>query len=1058
MRTKRDSWALGIRLLWPVAFVLLFLAPGRVYGQGSVTGKIIGTAVDQSKAEVPGVAIVLRNTQTNMTRSTVTSELGAYEFLDVPVGIYELSAEKEGFVKGVAQVQVTVQSTVVVNLPLKVGSVSQEVMVSGQAEILNTTDATLSGFVDNQKVNELPLNGRSFVDLIGLQPGATPPIVTGGGRTSATRNAGGFVNGSDDFYNDFTIDGGDFNDIVVPDSLINKALIGSGVPPDAIGEFRVITANGDAESGTVAGAHINVVTKSGTNQIHGAVWEFLRDNVFDARNFFDPKNTLPFRLNQFGAVAGGPIRKDKNFFFGSYEGYRQSLQETTVAVVPTPLLVNAMPGGPSFGNLKELFQAYYPAPDPGFSPTALVAPLRTSVDASNHRQSFLIRSDNQLTSKDSLSGRIIFNNAIGPPGVLLSTGIAGGNIGFGWRTINPQITYTRMISPRTVNEFRINYNRSRLSVSFDEPSAAVVPLGFSRNAADANGLPFLIPAGTGLTIMGQFLGIPEGRVADVYQFSDTLTMTRGRHTLKTGFNIFRYQVNSFNTGDTPRAQVIFIGFGPPFDNSSFGLTTGNFFQQTQTFNLLPLNSSHRYDRFSHFAGFVQDAFQVRRNLTFDYGLRYELSTLPNEKNGIQNNLYQLDSSGQPIANANISDITRVGLFKPQNLSFAKLNKLNFAPRLGVAWSPFGSRIVVRAAYGIFWQRPDLFFFNDGTANPPFSIPTNLTGQTFGTHANPNNFLNQAINASVYNPGNRATYVQQYNLSLQLKVDATSYFQVGYVGSHTVRSNINSEPNLGGAFAGARPNPKFGLINLDTNEGNSHYNSLQVEFNRRLSKGLSWQSSYTYSKNIGLAEAGSTPTNLQNFSVDRGPMDADLRHMFITNVLYTLPWGPGKSMFTDGLSSKILGDWSLSGILIAHSGQTFSILAGSDVNGDGNNTDRAKILPGATLAQLKNSSGDKTQFLRPQSQVLNVLLSPTNGTLLGRNNMTGPRAVNLDFGLQKRIAVTERMHFEFRAEFFNIFNHTDLGNPDNTLTSPTFGRIFSTSLNSRQIQFGFKFYF
>jgi hypothetical protein len=1057
LRMKVTLVFVGIAL-----FTLGALCPSRLIAQGSVTGKVSGTLTDATGAAVPEVAITLRNSETNQTRATATSRFGNYEFPDVPIGHYRITAERAGFSTITSSdIEVTVQSASIVNLSLVIGNAQEVVNVSAEAQLLNTSDSTLGGLVDNHKVTELPLNGRSFVDLVGLQTGATPIITTGGGRVSPTRNDGGFINGTDDFYNDFTIDGGDFNDIDVPGSGINKALIGTGVPPDAIAEFKVITAAADAEFGTVAGAHINVVTKSGSNQFHGTAWEFFRNESLDARNYFDPitGSKLPFTLNQFGGVIGGPIKKDKNFFFGSYEGYRQTLQTTVVPVVPTPLLLNALPGGTQSGNFQQLLKAFYPAPDPGFSPTALVAPVHVVENQDNDRDSYIVRDDAHLTDKDTVSGRLISNHASGSPGVILSTGLTGGNNGFGWQTMNPQVTYTRLISNSTVNEARFTYNRTALSVSFDRPPDGVTTLGYSPDALQANSVPTITFAGTGLTNVG-WGATPQARHVNVFEWTDTLTKTISRLTIKTGFSAFRYQPNVVGS-DTPKPSITFSGFGSPFDKSANGMTTGKFLQQTQTFNVNPLNSSARYPRYSEFAGFEQNDFQFRPNLTLNFGLRYEINTIPTEKNGIQTNLYQLDSNGNPLPDAPITNIANVALLQPKvaHLPYATTHKAEFEPRVGFAWKPLSSqRLVLRGGYGLYYQRPDLFAYSLGTSNPPFSIPTTLVNQSFGVSADPANFLGTKKNISVYDPANKAISVQSYNLNVQFQTDAHGYLQLGYSGSHTVHYNINSNPNFGSAFTGVRPNPNFNSINIVEDVGNSHYNSLQAEYNHRYSSGLTGQVSYTYSKNIGLAEAGTVPTNLFNFALDRGPVDADLRHILVTNFVYELPFGRTKRMLTSGPVARILGDWSVSGLIVVHSGQPFSVLAGSDTNADGNTSDRATLIAGQNLNSVYASGGAKTQFLLPQSQVLNVIFAPKGGTLLGRNAFSGPSFFNLDSGLQKNVPLGEQRRIEFRFEFFNLLNHTNFGNPNSTITSPLFGQILSTVSNSRQIQLAGKFYF
>jgi hypothetical protein len=698
-------------------------------------------------------------------------------------------------------------------------------------------------------------------------------------------------------------------------------------------------------------------------------------------------------------------------------------------------------------------------PTPGtFSATALIAPIGVTETQNNNRESFIVRDDEHLTDKDTISGRIVYNHATGTPGVILSTGLVGGNSGFGWQTTNPQVTYTRLISATTVNEARFTYNRTALSVDFDAPPSAVTALGYSSDALLATAVPNISFSGTGLTNIGWGTS-PQGRHVNVFEWTDTLTKTKGRWTFMTGFAAFRYQPNIIGS-NTPTPTITFSGFGEPISNSPNGITTGIFASQTQTFNVQPLNSSLRYPRYSLFGVFEQNTFQVRKDLTLTFGLRYEINTIPTEKFGIQTNLYQLNSSGAPTLNP-ITNIATVELGQPSvlGLPYASTHKGEFEPRLGLAWSPFNSkRIVIRSGYGVYYQRPDLFAYPLGTSNPPFSIPTLIVNQPFGTTPNPANFLTTNKSISVYDPSNKPISVQSYNLNLQFKTDAHGFLQVGYSGSHTVHYNIGTDPNFGNAFVGVRPNPNFLTIALEEDFGNSHYNSLQAEYNHSYGHGVTSQVSYTYASDIGLVEAGTVPTSHTNFSLDTGPMDASIRHELVVSVVYELPFGQGKAMLNSGLLSKFLGNWAVSGVNVTHSGMPFSILAGSDTQDTGNITERATLLSGQNISSLYGNGVNKAQFLLPQAQVLNTILAPTGGALLGRNDIIGPAFFNLDLGIQKNIFVREHDHLEFRGELFNSTNHTNFSNPNGTLTSPLFGRILSSVGTGRQVQLAVKFYF
>ncbi len=1043
---RRTSFCLFFSFVWLLSLILV----NNALGQASVTGRVSGTITDPRGSVVPGAAIKLTRKDTGEVRTLKSTGTGSYDFLNVPIGHYVLEIQADGFNDATANLDVTVQNTSVVNIPLSVMGSSQSIAVTAQAEVLNTTDATLGGLVDGEKTVNLPLNGRSFTDLISLEPGVTPVISTNGGRTSATRNDGGFAGGTDDFYNDITIDGGDYNDISVPGSLINKALIGTGVPPDAIAEFRVITGAATAEFGTVAGAHVNVVTKSGTNELHGTAWEFLRNDVLDSMNYFD-KVQLPFKLNQFGAVAGGPVVKDKHFVFGSYEGYRQRLLTTTVVVTPTQNLIAALPSDDAHGHLEQLFSAFYPVAQVADS-TTLISTYPVSVNQGNDRNSFIIHTDSHITGKDTVSGRLVYNHATGTPGVILSSGIPGGNDGFGWISVVPQITWSRIITPTMVNEARMTYNRSGLTTTWDTPNAAVEQLGYSTSAADANGLPYTTVTGSGLTPMGILTSIPQSRKVNVFQYNDTLSMTKGRLTLKTGFNAFRYQANS-SGADYPRAAVTFNNFA--------GLESGIVQQQSQTFNLNPLNSSLRHPRFSLFAGFVDTTIQLRKDLTLTAGVRYEINTIPKEKDGIQTNLYQLDSSGKLLPTAPITDITNATLARPvHGLAFAKMNKNEWQPRIGIAWQPGNGITSWRAAYGIYYERPDFYNFPTGTGNPPFSIPTLITNVPFGSVADPQGFLNTKQNITVYDPSTPPIYVQNYNASVQVQLEHNGYLQLAYAGSHTIHYNVVVQPNYGSLWGTTgypqRPSQQFQLVRLTEGIGNSHYNALQVEFNHRQGHGLTMQGSYTFSKNLGLVEPGGTPTNLFDYQTDRGRMDSDIRQMFIANMDYQLPLGKSHRFASSGVSEKLAGGWSLSSIISARSGLPFSILAGSDVNRDGNTTDWATLISG-NLNSVYDHSGGRTQFLLPRSGA-QTYIAPSGGSLLPRNAFDGPGMVNVDIGVHRMFDITERFKTEFRSEFFNVFNHPNMGQPVNSITSPLFGSIQSTAGNSRQLQFALKIFF
>ncbi len=1040
-----------------------------VLAQATNKGEISGTVTDETGAVIPGSTIEARNLETGLTRKTVTNDRGYYVLTLVDPGRYELRASMPGFKTQIRpEVIVETQSKVVVDFTLEPGEITEQITVEAREEVLRPTDTTVSGVISEIKMREMPLNNKAMAELTRLEAGATPPEITTA-ETSPNTDTGGFIHGLRQFFVHVTLDGGHYNDPVWSGGTMTTTE-GSGISHDAVKEFTVVKGNplpGQAGSG---GYSINITTRSGGSEYHGDLFEYVRNDIFDARNFFDPEDPPPFRRNQFGGSLGGPlpIRNEKDFFFVNYEGFRRRLIETIVPVVPTPRLLDAIPGGAEFGYLREIFTHTYPRPTPGtFGPDDLVAPATSTTNLGLDRDQFLVRTDHQMTENTQATFRYNFSDGESFPGVTFRTGVRPGNLGFNWRFQNMLVNVTTTLSSTKVNEFRFTYNRIRFAF-FGEPTPPeLVALGFAPTSDSPNGIPFIFPFGTGLTFVGALPFIPRFRSQNVFEWNDILSVTTGRHTLNLGGTIARYQVNWFN-GDTIRPFTFFSGFGPPFDESTFGLTTGTFLFQNENLFIRPPTPLRGY-RFTEFSAYVQDRFQVTPTLTLNYGILYSLQTPIDEVNDLMSNAYPV-VNGSPVENGDINDanISQLALVGVDRFDFSKFDKNNFAPNLGIAWLPFGrrSKVVIKAAYGISYARPFLELIRLSRFNPPFAQSTTIVAQRFGTRATPETSV-VPPNLNVFNPSNVNPYVQYWNLTIERELEPNTVLRISYIGNKGTKIWFTRRPNFDAGFTGPRPNPSFSVIDLTETKADSIYHGLRIEVNRRFIHGFAIQGTYVYAKSIDdISSAittfqpggiGSIPTNQFDLGENRGVSDFDITHSAVINYIYELPFGRGRRFGKEwpGWVKALVGDWTISGITSFYDGLPFDVLSGIDNNGDGVANDRARVLPGARAdnALVPGRGANNRQYLDPSG-----VLSVTGDVPLGRNVFRGPGIVNFDVAFKKRIPLGERAHLDFSAEIFNIFNHTNFGNPVNTLNSPLFGTILSTSTNARQIQFGLKLAF
>lgn len=1033
------------------ALVPLLLLASYLPAQGqTTTGALRGTVTDARGAVIPDATITIRNTDTGRTYTTKSNEAGAYYLPGLPPGSYVLTVEKEGFQRLIREgIDLTVNQEAEINLTLTVGALTQEVVVREPVPLLETQGATISGLINEKEILELPLNGRDFYQLALLQPGVNPIAANSFPSPWQNTTNGKFVaNGLRPSMNTTILDGSEVSDPGHNQPLGGPS--GSALGVDNTREFRVLTNLYTAEFGRNGGAVVQVVTKSGSNQFHGSVFEFLRNDALDAKNFFDRLDAPipPLRRNQFGFTVGGPIVKERTFFFFGYEGFRERKGETQSFVTPTPAArAGVVPA-------IAPYLAFYPLPN---DPANLdlgdgTGVHRTSAVQRTDEDYFVIRVDHQLGSKDSLVVRYVFDNgdSFKP---FMSTPVPGFDGVVDARNQFLVLTEQHTFGPALLNEFRASVNR----IVYTQDPARVNP-GLSISLSPVEKPIGQISVG-GLPPLGHALTIPIGQQATIFHFLDHVTYTVGRHTLKTGVDIRRFHVNGpFDLG--LNGSYTFFSL-PDFVAGNVGFFLG-------TSATSP--DSHRGYRQTNFSLFFQDEFQVTSNFNLNAGVRYEYNSSPTEQHGRNANIRN------PLTDTG----TTVGrIFDPP----ATL----FAPRVGLAWSPFGNtKTVVRAGIGIFYDLIKQDIYGDTRWLPPFY---NLVVGGFGPGTFRNLALTIPFGISVPIQFNlNQPYALSYNLQIQRELSPNTLFTVAYVGTrgtHLTRSgeaNPNTfSPVTGFNPAGPRLNPNFGSILWIVTDAQSFYNSFQLMVERRFSRGLLFQGSYTLSKSIDdasgpflsdfLSEVGPVQ-DLFNRKNNRGFSAFDGRHNLVFNALYELPFGPDRTYGSDltGVAARLAEGWQIGGILSLNSGLPFTVRHADNRSASGAIffADRPDLLPG----QRCRTTGDPNRWFDPSA------FQPATPGFYGtapRNACRGPNFRNLDFSILKNIRVNERVSAQFRTEFFNVTNHPNFGPPVNTqnpngqggngdaiFTGSTplasAGRIFRTVNTSRQIQFGLKLIF
>ncbi len=1060
-----QRWEVGLnKFLSLVIGVLALAAPSFAQVSASISGRV----TDPSGAIVSGAMVTVKSLETDATRTVPTNDSGDYTVFGLPLGPQEVTAGAVGFINSPpSRVSLVVGQDAVVNFTLQVGGERIEVNVTDATPIVNTTTSSVSGVVGEKQIKDLPLNGRSFDNLITLNPGAVNYSAMKSAGTSTSDGNTFSVEGRRSYENLFLLNGIEYtgsSQLAISPGGVSGELLGI----DAIREFNVLTDTYGAEYGKRAGAQVSAVTQSGTNQLHGSLFEFLRNSDLDARNFFDQASVPPFHRNQFGAALGGPIKKDKWFLFGNYEGFRQSLAQSNVSEVPdAEARLGVLPNAPAGFKANPAMLQYmqlWPVPN-GPDLGSGVALSYNNPKQTIHENFGTVRSDYTLGEHDMLSAAYTIDdgNSLLPQADPLFASA---------ETLRNQVASleeTHVISPEFLNTFRAGF--SRAAFGYDSVDLTTFPASL----AFVTGLgPGGIVIGGGVTTSsgGAITSAGPNNAANVWNrrnlftYTDGVQIIKGRHQITAGVWFQRIQDNE----DAASRQL---------GQASFA-SLQTFLQGTVTsFQVVP-NPNELGWRSFFGAAYFEDAIKLTRNLTFQAGLRYEFTTGWNEESGRAAN-YLTDSNGVLITTPRVV-----------SSAFTQNNATHLlGPRAGLAWDVFGNgATAVRAGYGMYYSLIDdlSFLLNsippyNGSVSKVGSLPS-LLPITPGVPPAPGTiFAPQGVQ-----PDAKTPTVQEWNFTIEQRLSQNTALRVAYVGSFGYHGFLSIDPNTipgqvcsnsAGCSAGGtgtlmglvpqgtyyipgpgakRPNPSLGAGFFWYTEGNSSYNALQIDVSHRFSRGLQFRANYTWSKDLDMnsgltgAQANNQAQmilNRNNLHEDWGPSAYNIPNQANFSGSYELPFG--KNRFVHG--------WQLNTIVTLEDGFPFTPQIGSNRSGDGDtrNPDRPSLKPSFTGPVVE---GNPNQWFNPAAFIL-----PTPGTYgnLGRGVYSGPGLAEVDASLFKDTAITERSHLQFRAEVFNVLNHTNLGTPNATVfsngaISPTAGLITTTTTTSRQIQFGLKLIF
>ena len=1085
--------------IFALAMLACFLPSIPAYSQ-LVGATLSGTIVDESHAAIPKTTVSILNVATGVTTTVTTNDQGIYNAPNLLPGNYQISVSAPGFEKTVQNgVVLTVGAQQVLNISMKVGLVSQTVEVTTEAPGVELASSTINGSVSSNTIEEMPLNGRSWTDLATLQPGVSS-IHDIAAATTHDRLGRGLgnqmsVDGGRPQQNNYLLNGISVNDY---SNQAPGSILGENLGADAVAEFTILTSNYSTEYGRSSGGVISAITRSGTNQFHGSAYEFLRNSAMDAANFFDNALGSPkpeFRRNQFGVSAGGPIQKDKTFIFGDYEGLRETTGLSTVDTVPSRAARGIAPGGTTatqdaFVNgaylplvkgtgsannpdpvtgidkaVEPYLNAFYPLPNAGETGDfGLYSPSQSQVNTINY---FTVRVDHKFSENDSLAGDYMYDKSPFLQPDAFNNYVESNET----KRQVASAEWNHVFSPILVNTARFGwshiYAASPGSATAINPAAASTDPTLATLPGDTAG--GVIDNSGGLTSMSGGLSSATAAFFDwnSYQVYDNLSLTKGIHSLKFGFSVERIQETESDCANCG-------------GNFTFGSLSDFLLNNAPISVTADTAPSAKYTRETLFGAYVDDEIRLRPNLTINAGLRYEVATVPNEINGHMSSLHSLDASqivtGNPV--------------------IANPSKLDFEPRVGFSWDPFGNgKTAIRGGFGMF----DVQIFSVNLRNAvgayPFSFSLNGSNLPAGSFPAPvglsaQDATAQHLNWVEQNPNRN--YVMQWNLNIQREIAPNTTLMIAYVGSrgvhnlfHTDNSDIvlpiaktpygylwTCGPDGSGAqcVAGQSPNgttanpilttplnPNFGRISAVLWSSDSIYHALELQISKKMSHGLEAEVSYTYSRSMDTSSGSTDGDQFLNgltsmFFFDpktrRGPSDFDTPHNFVASYTWDIPSPKGVSGFLGAASTG----WELGGIATVSNGTPFTPIIGGDPLGmSGDSFAIPNRVPGCNPAHGGASYLNVNCFSLPTMPASSPFASqcatfqgaaapPPSGQVYctnlfgnaGRNSVIGPLLVNFDMSLVKNTHV-RRISEAFNVQFrFEVFNIFNRAN----FSSPT----------------------
>jgi len=1092
---SRRPWQRATFGTWFAAAVLVTSS----FGQ-ALSGTVVGTVTDAAGAVVPGARVTLTNTGTSFTRTVETNQSGQYAANNFPTGQISLSVEQQGF-QGLRRtgVVLTAADTLTVDLVLQVGDVKQSIEVNAAATLLQTEDATVSSLVSNQQIVEMPLNGRTFTQLITLMPGttATAPALTTGGGYGTRANTGISINGSQTGNNSYLIDG-----MYDKGLWLNNLVI---VPTiDSIQEQRVMSSNYSAQYGSSAGGVTVVQSKSGTNSYHGSLYEFLRNDKLDANTFFNNRAGAAkpiLRRNEFGGTVGGPIRRGKAFFFADYQGIRLAQPTTTISSIPTAAQQTMVESG-NFGafpttiydpaNIVGGLRTAFPGNiipanriDPDAAKLFSFLPAPTSLAATQNfvytgpggqqTNQFDGRGDQNFGASDRLFVKYSYDKTDRPsPGSIpapasASVGpyLTGGNV-TNFANWAAALNYIKVFGPTVVNEVRVGAVRWNFGVHpTGTPFAPAKALGIPGiNTTDnSGGLPGYTLSNPSFTI-GDSSTFPEFSRTVTYQYEDIVTIVRGSHTFKFGGRYLRNDFNGFSAFPT-RGTYSFTGQFTGQVNKTSSATS------LADFDLGAASVISRGDlsgvfgmRFYELAAFAEDTWRVNNKLTVNAGLRYEIQSPPYEVN---NRWANFDYTTQKLLIAGANGNSR---------SLVNTDWNNFGPRVGIAYQA-SSKTTIRTGFGVSYTEE----FDGGTQlykNLPFLTTRRYTYDVNGA---PGLLISQglpplttlSLNDPAINGGNPYSFnknfqipkVLQWSFGVQRELLPGVLLETSYVGTRGLRlmAKLNANQPVPGPGAVDSRRPLYSLDPLlqddlsHENWGGSKYHSLQARLQTRAHHGLTAGLSYTWSHslaNSGENQGATTYQDSRNLRAEWGNSNFNRRHVLVINHVYEVPFGKGRTYLSRGWLGNIVGDWNLDGVWSMESGLYFtprdnaSVSNAQDTANSGPNDRPNRIADGNLPAGQRTLSHwfDTSAFVvQPQYTFGNA----------GNYILEGPGYFNVDFGIHRDFKITETTKATFRWEMFNTLNHANFSNPNANVGNALYGQITAT-LPARSQQVALKLTF